>query len=142
MIKKIIELKNVGCFEHLRAASGNEGDFTKVNIVYAPNACGKTTLCDVFRSVQTRNPAYVMGRKRIGAGTDSAIKIQLIDNDVVAFCNRQWDGALTCPKIHVFDQRFVNDNVFVGGHGCTEIFMQPPHISRLIFAYAYTIIYA
>ena len=26
--------------------------------------------------------------------------------------------------------------------GCTEIFMQPPHISHLIFAYAYTIIYA
>ena len=26
--------------------------------------------------------------------------------------------------------------------GCTEIFMQPPHISRLIFAYAYIIIYA
>ena len=120
MIKKIIELKNVGCFEHLRAASGNEGDFAKVNIVYAPNACGKTTLCDVFRSVQTRNPAYVMGRKRIGAGTDPAIKIQLIDNDVVAFCNRQWDGALTCPKIHVFDQRFVNDNVFVGGQIGTE----------------------
>ena len=66
MIKKIIELKNVGCFEHLRATSGNEGDFAKVNIVYASNACGKTTLCDVFRSVQTRNPAYVMGRKRIG----------------------------------------------------------------------------
>ena len=26
--------------------------------------------------------------------------------------------------------------------GCTEIFMQPPHIFRLIFAYAYIIIYA
>ena len=26
--------------------------------------------------------------------------------------------------------------------GCTERFMQPPHISRLIFAYAYIIIYA
>ena len=25
-----------------------------------------------------------------------------------------------------------------GKPGCTEIFMQPPHISRLIFAYAYT----
>ena len=25
--------------------------------------------------------------------------------------------------------------------GCTEIFMQPPHIFRLIFAYAYIIIY-
>ena len=29
-----------------------------------------------------------------------------------------------------------------GNVGCTERFMQPPHISRLIFAYAYTIIYA
>ena len=26
--------------------------------------------------------------------------------------------------------------------GCTEIFMQPPHISRLIFAYAYITTYA
>ena len=120
MIKKIIELKNVGCFEHLRAASGNEGDFAKVNIVYAPNACGKTTLCDGFRSIQTRNPAYVMGRKRIGGSADPAIKIQLEDNGIVEFCNRQWGGMSTCPTIHVFDQRFVNDNVFVGGQIGTE----------------------
>lgn len=120
MIKKIIELKNVGCFEHLRAASGNEGDFAKVNIVYASNACGKTTLCDVFRSVQTRNPAYVMGRKRIGGSADPTIKIQLEDNGIVEFCNRQWGGVSTCPTIHVFDQRFVTDNVFVGGQIGTE----------------------
>ena len=120
MIKKIIELKNVGCFEHLRAASGNEGDFSKVNIVYAPNACGKTTLCDIFRSVQTRNPTCVMGRKRIGVSADPTIKIQLEDNRIVEFCNRQWGGVSTCPTIHVFDQRFVNDNVFVGGQIGTE----------------------
>ena len=32
--------------------------------------------------------------------------------------------------------------VLAAASGCTERFMQPPHISRLIFAYAYTIIYA
>lgn len=120
MIKKIIEIKNVGCFEHLRSASGNEGNFAKVNIVYAPNACGKTTLCDVFRSAQTLNAAYIMGRKRIGVSVDPTIKMQLTDNGIVEFCNRQWRGVLTCPTIHVFDQRFVNDNVLIGGQIGTE----------------------
>jgi len=56
-----------------------------------------------------------MGRKRIGVSADPAIKIQFEENGIVEFCNRQWGGVSTCPTIHVFDQRFVNDNVFVGG---------------------------
>ena len=35
-----------------------------------------------------------------------------------------------------------DDHLESVARGCTEIFMQPPHIFRLIFAYAYIIIYA
>ena len=60
MIKRIIGLKDIGRFESIKSSNGNEGEFSKVNAVYAPNACGKTTLCDVLRSLGTRNPAYVI----------------------------------------------------------------------------------
>lgn len=115
MIKRILTLKDIGRFESLKSEHGNEGEFAKVNVVYAPNACGKTTLCDVFRSLDTRNPAYVIGRKRIGESTVPSIDLLSDSNTHWKFCNGQWMSSQDFPRVFVYDQRFVNDNVFVGG---------------------------
>lgn len=115
MIKRIIGLKDIGRFESIKSSSGNEGEFSKVNVVYAPNACGKTTLCDVLRSLGTRNPAYVIGRKRIGSSTVSSIDFLSANNSHWIFSNGQWASMSDCPPIFIYDQRFVKDNVFVGG---------------------------
>ena len=115
MIKRIIGLKDIGRFESIKSSSGNEGEFAKVNVVYAPNACGKTTLCDVLRSLGTRNPAYVIGRKRIGSSTVSSIDFLSANNSHWIFSNGQWASMSDCPTIFIYDQRFVKDNVLVGG---------------------------
>lgn len=115
MIKRIIEIKDIGRFDWVRSASGNEGDFAKVNVVYAPNACGKTTLCDVFRSLGTSNPAFIVGRKRLGISTAPAIDFLSSHNSHWKFRNGQWNPMSDCPHVFVYDQRFVKDNVLVGG---------------------------
>ena len=69
MIRRINKLKNVGRFAELRSQGGNQHEFTKVNVIYAPNACGKTTLCDVFRSLGTGKVDFILGRKRFGSTT-------------------------------------------------------------------------
>ncbi|MBR6463193.1 AAA family ATPase [bacterium] len=115
MIKRIIELKDIGRFESIKSSRGNEGEFAKVNVVYAPNACGKTTLCDVFRSLDTRNPAYVIGRKRIGSSTAPSIDFLSANNLHWKFNNGQWEFISDCPPIFIYDQRFVKENVLVGG---------------------------
>jgi wobble nucleotide-excising tRNase len=77
MIKRINVLKGVGRFSALNPTRGTEGDFSSLNVIYASNACGKSTLCDVFRSLDTGNPAYVIGRKRLGSDVQQEIVISL-----------------------------------------------------------------
>ncbi len=67
--------------------------------------------------------------------------------DKIASENNQLRGRLS--KVGLIEQNMESIfgvwlNLILGEvkMGCTERFMQPPHISRLIFAYAYIIIYA
>lgn len=116
MIKRINVLKGVGRFSALNPTRGTEGDFSSLNVIYASNACGKSTLCDVFRSLDTGNPAYVIGRKRIGSDAQPEIVISLEEGQATRFQNAQWHERDNCPPIHVYDDRFVAENVFIGHH--------------------------
>lgn len=116
MIKRINVLKGVGRFSALNPTCGTEGDFSKLNVIYASNACGKTTLCDVFRSLDSGNPAYVIGRKRLGSDAQPEIVISLEGGQATRFQNAQWHERDNCPPIHVYDERFVAENVFIGHH--------------------------
>lgn len=116
MIKRINVLKGIGRFSALNPTRGTEGDFSSLNVIYASNACGKSTLCDVFRSLDTGNPAYVIGRKRLGADAQPEIVISLEGGQATRFQNAQWHERDHCPPIHVYDDRFVAENVFIGHH--------------------------
>jgi wobble nucleotide-excising tRNase len=116
MIKRINVLKGVGRFSALNPTRGTEGDFSSLNVIYASNACGKSTLCDVFRSLDTGNPAYVIGRKRLGSDVQQEIVISLEGGQATRFQNAQWHERDNCPPIHVYDDRFVAENVFIGHH--------------------------
>lgn len=116
MIKRINVLKGVGRFSELNPTRGTEGDFSSLNVIYASNACGKSTLCDVFRSLDTGNPAYVIGRKRLGSDAQPEIVISLEGGPAIRFQNAQWHERDHCPPIHVYDDRFVAENVFIGHH--------------------------
>ncbi len=116
MIQRINVLKGVGRFSALNPTRGTEGDFPSLNVIYASNACGKSTLCDVFRSLDTGNPAYVIGRKRLGSDAQPEIVISLEGGQATRFQNAQWHERDNCPPIHVYDDRFVAENVFIGHH--------------------------
>jgi len=116
MIKRINVLKGVGRFSALNSTRGSEGDFSELNVIYASNSCGKSTLCDVFRSIDTGNSAYVIGRKRLGSNTQQEIVVSLEQRQTTRFQNAQWHGRENCPPIRVYDDRFVAENVFIGHH--------------------------
>lgn len=119
MIRRINKLKNVGRFVDLKSQGGTQGDFAKVNVIYAPNAGGKTTLCDVFRSLGIGKPDYILGRKRFGA--TSPIEIEMLfhgspaPKSVLAGNGWQHEPAgSNSHRILVYDNRFVADNVLIG----------------------------
>lgn len=120
MIKKIIEILNVGRFSSLRPENGSESDFAKFNVIYAENGAGKSTLCDVLRSMGARDGSYVIGRKRIGSEQPPKIRFLLSENGKVGnaladFRNGEWRSQGDLPTVHVYDERFVRENVYVGG---------------------------
>lgn len=119
MIRRINKLKNVGRFAELRSQGGNQHEFAKVNVIYAPNACGKTTLCDVFRSLGSGKLDFILGRKRFGSTTAIEIEILLHGSPTpkAVFAPAGWKLEPTGSSVQktlVYDDRFVADNVLVG----------------------------
>lgn len=119
MIRRINKLKNVGRFAELRSQGGNQHEFTTVNVIYAPNACGKTTLCDVFRSLGTGKLDFILGRKRFGSATAIEIEILLHGSPTprAVFAPVGWKlepAGSIAHRTLVYDDRFVADNVLVG----------------------------
>ena len=120
MIKRINALKGIGCFPSLHQTNGSENDFSKLNVIYAKNGCGKSTLCDVFRSLDTGNPAYVIGRKSFASDFQPEVVFLLEGKQTLRFQNDQWHDRNHCPPIYVYDDRFVADNVLIGLHVSPE----------------------
>ncbi|MCM3342515.1 hypothetical protein M3650_28795 [Paenibacillus sp. MER TA 81-3] len=53
MIKKIIELKNIGVFRNLRFDDSRwNKEFKKVNLIFSRNGQGKTTLTEIMNSLK------------------------------------------------------------------------------------------
>lgn len=118
MIKRINTLKHTGRFIELRGGQGEPGDFSELNIIYAKNASGKSTLCDVLRSLTTGESSYISGRQRLGGENSPEVFVVLSHPTptTARFQNGAWQNIATCPPIHVYDDRFVTENVLVGHH--------------------------
>src|ERR1043166_2926225 len=116
MIRRINKLKNVGRFGELASDPGNQGEVDKLSVIYAPNAGGKTTLCDVFRSLGENKPEYLSGRKRFGSSSPIEIELLLPGSPAgkASFQNGNWTiepTGTSAPRMMIYDDRFVADNV-------------------------------
>ncbi|MGI9069678.1 MAG: hypothetical protein ACR2HX_25150 [Pyrinomonadaceae bacterium] len=109
MLQKIISIKNVGRFLNY-SASGDVG-LKHYDLLFAENGRGKTTLCAILRSMQSGDPAYVIGRATPGTGDAPAIKI-LFDGGLAKFENGLWNKTL--PDLAILDSTFVSQNVYSG----------------------------
>ncbi len=109
MLKKIISIKNVGKFLSYKAVGDVE--LRRLNLIYGENARGKTTLCDIYRSLRTGDSQYIMGRSSLGKNNDSEILIRLESRNAT-FKDQKWDEAY--PDIEIFDSTFIHENVYAG----------------------------
>lgn len=125
MLRRINHLKNVGKFEHLSSGNGQQHEFEKYNVIYGLNAGGKSTLCDIFRSLGTNTPAYITGRKRFGATGDIQIEVLFAGTPTprANWITANWTinpSTHQVPAIFIFDERFVVENVFIGSFSDVE----------------------
>jgi wobble nucleotide-excising tRNase len=110
MLRKILSVRNVGRFLNYNA-SGNV-ELKRYNLLFAENGRGKTTLCAVLRSLQSGEPAHVLGRTTLGSVGAPEIRVLLGGATAATFSNGAW--STTVPDIAIFDSTFVSDNVYSG----------------------------
>lgn len=110
MLRKLISIKNVGRF--LSYSAGGDVELKRYNLFLAENGRGKTTLCAVFRSLDTGDPAIVKGRATLGVPGGPDIRILRADGQTASFANGAWSAAM--PGFAIFDSTFIAENVYSG----------------------------
>ncbi len=111
MIHRLRLVKAIGLFDVVDSAATI--DLRKLTLVYAENARGKTTLGAVMRSLATGEPLPITERRRLGSTHAPEAIIDCTGATTPAcFQNGVW--SRTCPDVLVFDDFFVERNVYSG----------------------------
>lgn len=111
MLNKIITLDNLGVFRH---GTPRAADFDRVTLLYAENGRGKSTISAALASLSTGDVGPLIARCTFGGG---AQKVVVRCTTGGASANVQFDGAnwsASVPDIVVFDQHFIERNVYAG----------------------------
>jgi hypothetical protein len=119
MLKSIQELKCIGCFYDDHPAPIR---FEPLTFIFGDNCYGKSTLCDIFRSLSDNTPEYITDRISVPNPQNQrqsvSLSIALPDNDAetqFVFRQNQWNPPLPENlKLFVFDTDFIHRNVFTG----------------------------
>ena len=110
MIKKFVTIKNVGKFRSYNAA--DDVELHQLTLLYAENGRGKTTVCDILRSLRSGNGDYIEGRGTLGHPDDKPEVLIRLAGENAKFENSTWTS--TVPEIAIFDSTFVHENVYAG----------------------------
>jgi len=108
-LKKFISIRNIGRFRNY-SASG-EVECKRYTLIFAENGRGKSTLCAILRSLQSGDPAHIIGRTTLGSSAVPEVRV-LADCGTAVFQDRTW--TTTIPNIEIFDSHFVSENVYSG----------------------------
>jgi len=112
VLTRISEVKGIGSVGNLRPGKGNEFSFSKQTVILADNGVGKTTLASILKSYGRRDSSLLTARAKLGDSGKPLASLDF-DGDSVRFQDASWHGSPTHePAIAVFDQAFINENVF------------------------------
>ncbi|HOB34341.1 MAG TPA: AAA family ATPase [Bacillota bacterium] len=107
MISRFESIKNHRVFQNFRWTS-DLGSFSKYNLIYGGNATGKTTLANLFRVLEKREEIHE------GEFTVSIAGRSISSKDLT---------SEPLPPIRVFNEGFINENVFTLSGSVSPIFV-------------------
>lgn len=112
MLDKIIAIKNIGKFVNFSSKSTADwnGNLNKLTLIYADNGYGKTTLAQIFKSLQTQNSDILIGRKTTFKTEKPSVNFRFTDK-TIKFENNTWDNQFA--DLEIFDSFFTAENVYV-----------------------------
>jgi len=121
MIEKIVTLQGIGLLHE--AIPSGALELKRLTTVYAENERGKSTLAAIFRSLSSGDTSLIKARKTIGGTQEPEVHFR-INNQSYKFREHQWDKSF--PNIIVFDDQFVETNVYIGSR------VEPVHRENLL----------
>lgn len=113
MLEKILKLEGIGLFANPLVKAV---DFKQTTLIYGDNGRGKSTLSAVLRACSTADAQSMAARATIGGNgpTRAQFRFKLpTGGRNVTFEDGAWNEAM--PALMVFDQTFVERNVYAGG---------------------------
>lgn len=111
MIETFLRLKNIARFHDEGYDSLSFGD---LNLVFAENGCGKTTLSAIMHSIAKNEPGFIEERATVDRSGMPEAKILTTNKDQLHFAGGLWSGPIDRIEINVFDSHFVNKNIYSG----------------------------
>jgi len=90
MVQRFILLRNVGKFDNVDA--GAQLPLSRLTVIYAENARGKTTLAAILRSLASGRTELVMERARLGAQQAPHVVIDVGVQKSAVFQNGAWNA--------------------------------------------------
>lgn len=110
MIAALQLIRNLGKFDALTGASL---PFKPLTLVYAENGRGKTTIAAIVRSLATGAALPIEERHRLASSQSPHVVLKTSDApSPIIYQNGRWSRTL--PNISVFDDAFINENVYSG----------------------------
>jgi len=121
MIEKINYIDNTGLFIRMSGAANVE--LKRLNLIYAENGRGKTTISAILRSLMSGEPIHINERRSIGSHSNPHVVLTCEGNQTIQFQNGTW--TRTVPEIVIYDDVFVANNV------CSGLMVDPSHRQNL-----------
>lgn len=109
MISKIHGISGLGRFLDFRPSPPIR--LKRLNLIYAENGLGKSTLTDMFRSLIADENSGLAARKTIGINSQE-ISLELANGHILEFRSNRWNKGL--DRVAIFDERFIDENIYSG----------------------------
>lgn len=113
MIERFQELKNIGTFKETKQIA--RCNFNHITVVFGGNSHGKSTMCDIIKSLSLRDSSYIEERKTVGVTGSPKVKISFGNSKEATYTQSGWTFSadiLEASNISIFDSEFVQKNVF------------------------------
>jgi wobble nucleotide-excising tRNase len=113
VLVKLAQLLRVGRFQRWDAATAGRATskLARLTLIFGRNASGKSTLVRTLRAAASGSAEDVLLDRTLDATQPPNVQLDFTAGPY-KFDGTAWKGAK--PTIHVFDRKFVEDNVFVG----------------------------
>lgn len=102
-----ISINNTGLFKQAKI-----DNLKKINIIYAQNGKGKSTLAEIFESASEKSPELIKSRKTIDSQDNPLIKI-IESTGEYKFANSDWRNGRPLKAV-TFNSNFIEKNIHTG----------------------------